>query len=31
VLLHFLERRSTVLQLPAPVDGAKVPQRAAYV
>jgi hypothetical protein len=33
VLLHFLKegQRATVLQLPAPVDGAKVPQRAAYV
>jgi hypothetical protein len=33
VLLHFLKegQQATVLQLPASVDGAKVPQRAAYV
>jgi hypothetical protein len=33
VLLHFLKegQRGTVLQLPATADGAKVPQRAAYV
>ena len=33
VLLKFLKegQQATVLQLPAPVDGAKVPQRAAYV
>jgi hypothetical protein len=33
VLLHFLKegQQATVLQLPAPVDGAKIPQRAAYV
>ena len=33
VLLHFLKegQRATVLQLPATLDDAKVPQRAAYV
>ena len=33
VLLHFLkeDQQATVLRLPATVDGAKVPQRAAYV
>ncbi len=33
VLLHFLKegQQATVLQLPATVDDAKVPQRAAYV
>jgi hypothetical protein len=33
VLLHFLRERqqATVLQLPATLDDAKTPQRAAYV
>jgi hypothetical protein len=33
VLLYFLKegQQATVLQLPATVDDAKVPQRAAYV